>query len=207
MIELIDVWKRFKKNWVLRGINLTIEERGLFAIVGDNGSGKTTLLKIMCGLVKPSRGVVRIFGKDLRRDKEYKRVLGVLFHESVLYEELTVEENLRFYAGVYGCYSEMARYVFDTLGLKYFRDTKVKDLSFGWKKRANLVRALLNDPQILLLDEPLSGLDEKAQRNVIKLLLNLSKDRIIVFTSPTEPNLKCTVFKLREGVLHVDSPD
>ena len=207
MIELIDVWKRFKKNWVLRDVNLKIEDCGLFAIVGDNGSGKTTLLKIMCGLIKPSKGVVKIFGKDVRKDRGYKSIVGVLLHENVLYEELTVEENLRFYANAYGCYSELAKDAFKTLGLDGFRDTRVRDLSFGWKKRANLVRTLLNDPKIILLDEPLAGLDEKARQDVKNLLINLSKDRIVVFTSPTKPDVECMMFKLKNGVLHVGSSD
>lgn len=205
MIELRDVWKRYDRRWVLKGVNLEIVDNGIFAIVGDNGSGKTTLLKIMCGLVKPSKGVVRIFGKDLREDRGYKKILGVLFHENVLYEELTVEENLMFYANVYGCYSEIARHTFNKLGLNDFRDVEVKQLSFGWRKRANLVRTLLNDPKILLLDEPFSGLDKKAQRDVKDLLINLSKERLVVFTIPTEPDFECTVFKLENGVLHVET--
>jgi len=199
MIELFDVWKRFR-DWVLKGVNLRIERNGLFAIVGDNGSGKTTLLRIMCGLEKPNKGFVKILGRDLR---DCKRFLGVLLHENILYDELTVEENLNFYAKVYGCYSEISKDVSRRLGLDGYMDFKVKDLSFGWKKRANLVRALLNDPKIILFDEPFSGLDESAREDVREIMFDLSRDRVVVFTTPIEPDLDCEIFRLENGVVYV----
>ncbi|ADB57706.1 ABC transporter ATP-binding protein [Archaeoglobus profundus] len=207
MIELEDVWKRFKKEWILKSVNLRLNGNGLFAILGENGSGKTTLLKIMCGLIKPNRGRVRILGIDLRKDKSYKRYIGVLLHENVLYEELTVEENLKFYAKAYGCYSEIARNMSKRLGLDKYMSAKVKDLSFGWKKRANLVRALLNDPKVVLLDEPFSGLDESARIDVCEILKELSKDRIVIFTTPVSPEIDCKVFRLEKGVLHAGIAD
>ena len=202
MIELSDVWKRFGDEWVLRGVNLRIDRPDLIAVVGENGSGKTTLLKIICGIVKPSRGTVKLFGKDLRRDRSYKRKIGVLFHENVLYEELTVDENLNFYSKVYGIYSDTAREVYERLELERFGDVRVKDLSFGWRKRANLVRALINDPKVVLLDEPLSGLDERSTELVRDLMLELSKDRIVLFTSPRDPEFECHTLRIEKGVLH-----
>ncbi|WP_457549064.1 ABC transporter ATP-binding protein [Archaeoglobus sp.] len=201
MIELEDVWKRFGERWILKGVKLRLE-RGIYALVGDNGTGKTTLLKIVAGLIKPSRGVVKILGKDLRKFKDYKRFLGVLLHENVLYEELTVGENLKFYAKAYGVFSDLAREVFDDFGLERFENSKVKELSFGWKKRVNFVRALINDPKIVLLDEPFAGLDDVARETVKELMLRLSKDRVVVFTSPTASNFKCKLFKIEDGVVH-----
>ncbi len=201
MIELEDVWKRFGERWILKGVNLKLD-KGIYAFVGDNGTGKTTLLKIIAGLIKPSKGVVRILGRDLRKFKDYKRFLGVLLHESVLYEELTVRENLMFYAKAYGVFSDLAKDVFNEFGLERFENSKVKELSFGWKKRANLVRALINDPKIVLLDEPFAGLDNVARETVKELMLRLSRERVVVFTSPTPPNFRCKVFKIEDGVVH-----
>lgn len=202
MIELINIWKRFGRDWVLKDVNLKVEKPNLIAIVGENGSGKSTLLKIICGLIKPSKGVVKIFGRDLKEDRDYKKFLGVLLHENVLYEELTVDENLKFYSNIYGIYSDLAKKVYDVFGLERFGKVVVKDLSFGWKKRSNIVRALINDPKIVLFDEPFSGLDENGKEKLKDLMIELSKERIIIFTSPTEPDLDCKVLKIENGVLH-----
>ena len=197
----MDVWKRYRGEWVLKGVNLKIEENSLIAIVGKNGSGKTTLLKLMCGLIKPTKGVVRILGENVKIDRSYKGKIGVLLHENVLYEELTVRENMEFYERMFGGMSDLARDVFKRLGLEKFEGKKVKALSYGWKKRVNLVRALINDPKILLLDEPLSGLDEDARKEIIELMFELSKDKVIVFTTPSPLDIRCRILKLENGVL------
>jgi ABC-type multidrug transport system ATPase subunit len=192
ILEVSDVWKKFRKNWILKGVNLGIEHPSLLAIVGKNGSGKTTLLKIMCGLVRPTKGTVRVFGENLNTGSYSK--IGVLLHENVLYDELTVRENLEFYDRMFGFMGDVAKDAFDRLGLDEFSDKRVKTLSYGWKKRLNFVRALINDPEILLLDEPLSGLD------VVEIMFELSKERVVIFTSPSELDF-CKTFKLVDGVL------
>ena len=204
-IKLENVWKRFKKDWVLKDVSLDVRRPGIFAIVGFNGSGKTTLIRIICGLEKPNRGVVKVLNMDIRKDARYKREIGVLLHENVLYEDLTVDENLEFFAKIYGGYSDLAKRVFKKLGLREFKDVRVKNLSFGWKKRANIVKALLNDPKVLLLDEPFAGLDEKAKKLVWDLICDLSKDRAVVFTSPTKPTFNVEnlrIFEIKGGEIH-----
>jgi ABC-type multidrug transport system ATPase subunit len=195
LLKLEGVTKRFGGLVAVDHIDLEIDKGESIGIVGPNGSGKTTLLKIVAGLIKPSKGVVKILGNDLRKFKDYKRFLGVLLHENVLYEELTVGENLKFYAKAYGVFSDLAKDVFEAFRLERFENSKVKELSFGWKKRVNLVRALINDPKIVLLDEPFAGLDDVAREIVKELMLRLSRDRVVVFTSPTPPNFQCKVFK------------
>jgi len=203
MIELVDVWKRFGRVWILRGVNMNVRRSTLIAIVGENGSGKTTLLKIICGLIKPTRGSVKILGRDIRKDSTYKYHVGILFHENVLYDELTVHENLIFYSRMYGFkdLNDLARNVFKRLNLERYRDVKVRDLSYGWRKRVNFVRALVNDPEIILLDEPLSGLDETARNTILDLLSDLSNERVVIMTSPTELDVECRTFHLMNGVL------
>ena len=201
MIELRDVWKRFRDDWILRGVSISFG-KGLHAIVGDNGSGKTTLIKIICGLLKPTRGIVRILGREINRD--CKRNLGVLLHENVLYEELTVEENLRFYSRFYG-FRELAEWAFEEFELERYRNVRVGELSFGWKRKANIVRALLGDPQILLLDEPFAGLDGKTRRTVEKIITEISEERLVVFTAPHEPEMDCEVLRIEGG--HVGTPN
>ncbi len=203
LLEVHDVWKKYGKTWVLKGINLKINKNALVGIVGDNGSGKTTLLKIISGLIKPNKGRVKLFNSDIRENLNYKSMIGMLFHENTLYDELTVEENLNFYAKIYGLekMSDIAAEIFKRMRLENYKDTKVKDLSHGMKRRVNLVRALINNPKIVLLDEPLSGLDEKSRKTVKKIMIELSNEKIIIFTSPTEVNIDCIKYKLINGVL------
>lgn len=203
MLEVHDVWKKYGKTWVLKGVNLKINKNALVGIVGDNGSGKTTLLKIISGLIKPNKGRVKLFNSDIRENLNYKSMIGMLFHENTLYDELTVEENLNFYAKIYGLekMSDIAAEIFKRMRLENYKDTKVKDLSHGMKRRVNLVRALINNPKIVLLDEPLSGLDEKSRKTVKKIMIELSNEKIIIFTSPTEVNIDCIKYKLINGVL------
>jgi len=125
-----------------------------------------------------------------------------MFHENILYEELTVKENLDFYAKMFGCMSDVAIDVFERLGLKKFMNERVGNLSYGWKKRLNFVRALINNPKIVLLDEPLSGLDESARVELSKILSELSNDKLVIFTSPSYPELECRVYTLENGILH-----
>jgi len=203
LLEVHDVWKKYGKTWVLKGVNLKINKNALVGIVGDNGSGKTTLLKIISGLIKPNKGRVKLFNSDIRENLNYKSMIGMLFHENTLYDELTVEENLNFYAKIYGLekMSDIAAEIFKRMRLENYKDTKVKDLSHGMKRRVNLVRALINNPKIVLLDEPLSGLDEKSRKTVKKIMIELSNEKIIIFTSPTEVNIDCIKYKLINGVL------
>jgi len=202
MIEILDVWKKFGKKWVLKGINLKV--KNLTAILGENGSGKTTLLKIACGLLKPNRGTVKVFGFDVRKSYEYKSKIGVLFHENVLYEELTLRENLLFFSKMYGFgkLNDLTKNLLKKLGLEKYSNSKVKNLSHGLKRRANFVRAFLNDPKVILLDEPLAGLDESAKEAVLEIIDQLSDEKTILFTSPAEVEIQCKKYRLCGGVLN-----
>ncbi|ABO08903.1 ATP-binding cassette domain-containing protein [Pyrobaculum calidifontis] len=171
MIEIRDVWKRLGGFWVLRGVNMRVNS--VVTLVGPNGSGKTTLVKIIAGVLEPSRGEVLVDG---RRPRVPASVLGVVFHTPMLYPELTVRENLKLFAKLSG-----GRLVGCPLGVCKVLDKPVKALSFGWRRRVDVVRALLPDPPNLVIDEPTTGLDEEARGE----LLDLLKERgAALLTSP-----------------------
>ena len=198
VLSVSNVWKRYLRSWVLRGVNFEVSRGEVVALLGKNGSGKTTLLKMVCGLVRPTRGKIVLLGEDVHYGEgEYRRRIGVLLHESLLYEELTVRENLDYYAKMYGLQrfeeSETALSAYENLGLRRYENTKVGHLSYGWRKRANIVRALINNPDVIMLDEPLSGLDEEGERTVSKLMADLSRDRTIIFTIPNEEELAALI--------------
>lgn len=209
-LKLEDIWKRYGGRWVLKGVELEVNESTVMCIYGENGVGKTTLLKIVAGLVAPTKGRVLINGSSDRRFRN--SLQGVLLHENILYEELTVEENITYYSRLYGDVNQdLIDKLVDALGLKSYWRTKVGALSYGWRKRANIVRAFINNPRVLLLDEPFTGLDINAYRNLLEIIMNVSEGRIILFTISNESDLNrihndfegdLIVKELKEGGLH-----
>ena len=210
VVQAIDIWKRYRGRWVLKNLSMSVNRSSITTILGRNGVGKTTLIKILCGLVRPTKGRVFVFGEDVHRGEGgYRRSIGVLMHYNILYDELTVVENLDYYARMYGLSgyidSPAAREAFETLGLKKYRDTKVGHLSFGWRKRTNIVRALINDPSIVIMDEPTSGLDEVATEEVARLLSRLATNKTIIFTISNREDLDILVGKeLKPRVLRLE---
>lgn len=187
-LELDNVWKRYSLNqgWVLRGVSLCLKRGEGYTVIGPNGSGKTTLLRIAAGLVKPSKGAVRVRGEPPSSTRA-KKLYGTVLHHSLLYDELTVRENLEYYASLYGLrdYRPEEDEAVVELGLKRYLDTRVGELSFGWKKRANIARALIHRPQLLIIDEPFTGLDDEAIMKLSKLLASLVENGVTVLaTSP-----------------------
>lgn len=160
MIEVVDVWKRLGGAWILRGVSLRVNS--VVTLVGPNGSGKTTLVRIIAGVLEPTRGVVQVDG---RRPKVPASLLGVVFHTPMLYPELTVRENLKLFSKLAGGRLEGC-----PLGVCKVLDKPVKALSFGWKRRVDMVRALLPDPPNLVIDEPTTGLDEEARGELLDIL-------------------------------------
>lgn len=194
MVE--DVWKRYQRdgNWVLSGVTLNASSEGIF-ITGPNGSGKSTLLKIISGLIRPTKGRVLIYG---RSPTEAKAKLGIVLHYSLLYNDLTVEENLTYYAKLYGIEPDLYENgIVEQFGLRNFLNKKAGELSFGWRKRVDIARALLHDPKVLLIDEPFTGLDEEAASTLKTVLENLVKKGItILATSPIKADFGVWGFKV-----------
>ena len=202
VLEVSGVWKRYAygRGWVLRGVDLCLPGGRGALVMGPNGSGKTTLLKIAVGLVRPSRGSVRVAGYP-PASLEAKRRMGVVLHHSLLYDELSVRENLEYYARLYGVegYEPGRDEVVEALGLRRYLDTKAGDLSFGWRKRANIARALLHRPMLLAIDEPFTGLDDDAVRALRDILEGLvARGVAVLATSPQ----KGAAQLLRRGFTH-----
>ncbi len=174
-VEIIEVSKRYGYLQALKSVSLEIEEGEFLAFSGHNGAGKTTLLKIIATHISPSSGTVKIFGDDaFKNSAEIRRRIGLVTHESFLYDELSVKENLLFYAKLFSVKEEED--FLDTiefLGLKRWYNVPVKQLSHGLRKRADIVRALIHNPDLILLDEPFAGLDT----NTCDILVNYFKSR------------------------------
>jgi len=196
------VWKRYNSRWVLRGVNLNVYRGDRIFILGANGSGKTTLLGVMAGLIQPSRGSISYSCGPP------KACVGYSGHYPLLYEDLTVEENIKYYSILYGVdpRSVIGSGLWSSLSLNRVEGSKVSQLSYGWRKRVDIARATLHNPQVLLLDEPFTGLDEDASGSLADILLYLSESGVgIVMTSPRPDReyveTATRIYSLRGGVL------
>ena len=169
IIAVTNLVKQFGRFAALRGVSASFEASRLYGILGDNGAGKTTLLRILAGLVPPTRGEISILGK--KNPREVCREFGYMAHPSLLYDEMTGMENLRYFARLYGLEDDArCAQVIAAVGLDPALERPVGQYSQGMRQRMSLARALLNDPKILLLDEPFSNVDIRSAREMVKLL-------------------------------------
>lgn len=179
MIETRGLTKSFGPRTALDGVSLSVAQGEFVALVGPNGAGKTTLLRILATLSRPTSGMVHLAGLDLRsHGEDVRRHIGFLSHRTLLYDDLTAEQNLRFYARMYDLDRRSLR-VDDLLarvGLEARRHDLVQTFSRGMKQRLAVARAVLHEPQLLLLDEPYTGLDPQAVDILRDLLAELTDE-------------------------------
>jgi heme exporter protein A len=170
-IELEDVGRAYGERTALAGVTLTLEPGRTLAVFGANGAGKTTLLRILAGLLRPHAGRASVLGAELPREAYRARGrIGLLGHEPMLYRDLTVRENLRFHARLHGVGPGRAEALVERVGLAAWADDPVRTLSRGMAQRAAICRAVLHEPELLLLDEPLANLDPGAADAVAPLI-------------------------------------
>ena len=174
-----DLRKRFGDLEAVKGVSLEIPAGELFGVLGPNGSGKTTLLRMLCGLLEPTSGEAWVAGHDVRSDADRIRErVGYMSQKFGLYEDLTVLENLEFYAQVYGLRGERRkeriRAMIEMAGLEGRTRQFAGTLSGGWKQRLALGCAIVHQPAVLLLDEPTAGVDPASRRTFWKIIDRLS---------------------------------
>ncbi|HFK1090826.1 TPA: ABC transporter ATP-binding protein [Listeria monocytogenes] len=176
MIKLTNVVKKFGKIEAVKGINLEVEKGSLFAFLGENGAGKSTTLSMICTESEPTSGEIYIDDEKLtfKNRKLFRQKLGVVFQENVLDALLTVRENLYNRASLYGKtkaeITERLALVSSIMGIEDILNRRFEKLSGGQKRRAEIARAIMHDPEILLLDEPTTGLDPKTRVSVWKII-------------------------------------
>jgi heme exporter protein A len=183
IVEVRNLVKSFGPRTALAGVDLSVEEGEFLTLVGPNGAGKTTLLRVLATLTRPTSGTVRIAGLDpAKAGDRARRRIGFLSHRTLLYGDLTAEQNLRFYARMYDLQgdTERVRYLTERVGLAERRHDLVRTFSRGMQQRLAVARAVLHRPQVLLLDEPYTGLDPNAAQVLTDLLAELAGEGCIV---------------------------
>lgn len=187
MIEVRRLVKTFGIKPVLRGVDFRVDEGEFVALLGPNGAGKTTFLRILASLSRPTLGEVSLAGHALPAEAAaVRRILGVVSHQPLLYGDLTAEENLRFYGRMYGVahLERRVREVLETVGLSARRQDLVRQFSRGMQQRLAIGRAILHEPEVMLFDEPHTGLDPEAAAMLDGLLQEVAaRGRTVVMTS------------------------
>lgn len=187
MIKVRKLIKRFGLKIVLRGLDFDVEQGEFVALLGPNGAGKTTFLRILASLSRPSMGGVSIAGYRLPdQASAVRRRLGVVSHLPLLYGDLTAEENLRFYGRMYGVrdLNQRVKEVLELVGLTPRRRDLVRTFSRGMQQRLAIGRAVLHDPDVMLFDEPHTGLDQDASAMLDTVLREVAaRGRTVVMTS------------------------
>jgi ABC-2 type transport system ATP-binding protein len=188
VIEVEKVTHLFKDHRALNGISFQVEAGSLHGFVGPNGAGKTTTLKLICTLLKPQTGRIRVFGMDVRSDvKSIRQKLGYMPDHFSMYKQMTVYEYLDFFAAAYGHVAKRREVIVgDVLALTDMegrKDDLIQGLSRGMQQRVSLARVLVNDPDLLLLDEPASGLDPRARIELMEILRELKRMKKTIFIS------------------------
>jgi ABC-2 type transport system ATP-binding protein len=181
-IEFREVKKSFGNTAAIDGLNLSIFEGEVYALLGHNGAGKTTALRLLLGLLEADEGNITVFGNDPIKDGNAVRSMcGVLSEDVGLYEPLTVYDNLIYYADIYGMKRMESNECIDVLlsrfDLLVKKNVIIKGFSTGMKKKVALIRAMLHRPRILLLDEPTNGLDPVSTADLRSILLELAKEQ------------------------------
>jgi heme ABC exporter ATP-binding subunit CcmA len=181
-ISTLDLERRFGPVRALRGVTLEVAAGKTVALFGSNGAGKTTLLRVLAGLLRPSAGEAALLGVALPGDQRLRRRIGVLGHDSFLYGDLSGAENLRYYARLYRVKDpRRADALLDALGLREAGGRPARTYSRGMIQRLSLARAILHEPEVLLLDEPFTGLDPSGSRILREVLSDLRARHVTVF--------------------------
>ena len=214
-LKIESLTKKFKEVKAVDNVSYTMHN-GVYGLLGANGAGKTTFMRMLCTLLTPTEGRITCNGEDIfEMGAEYRKFLGYLPQEFGFYPEFSVRDYLMYIASIKGIKTVAAKRKVDRLirevGLLKVQDRKMKKLSGGMKRRAGIAQALLNDPKILILDEPTAGLDPNERIRFRNLLAGLGQDRVILLSTHIVSDVASIageILLMKEGkMVHTGSPE
>ena len=187
-IAVSNLTRRFGAFTAVDSLTFDVERGEIFGFLGSNGAGKSTTIRMLCGLLKPTSGTAKVDDIDVSREPEaVKRRIGYMSQRFSLYERLTVDQNIRFFAGMYGLrpqvLEERRRFVLEMAGLAGREQTRASDLAGGWRQRLALGCAILHEPPIVFLDEPTGGVDPLSRREFWRLIDRLATSGVTVLVT------------------------
>ncbi|MEM2755057.1 MAG: ABC transporter ATP-binding protein, partial [Candidatus Methanomethylicia archaeon] len=185
IVSIVDLTKKFNGLVAVNRLNLTIYRGEIFGFLGPNGAGKTTTIRMICGLIKPTSGSINVAGIDVVRNAEAVRSkIGYMAQSFCLYEDLTVEENLKFFSSIYGISGferrKRVQELLELVKLERFRNVLAGNLSGGLKQRLALAVALVHSPELLILDEPTAGIDPPLRREFWHFFREINRNGVTV---------------------------
>jgi len=216
VLKTCNLTKQYKENTAVDNLNMNILKGDIYGLLGENGAGKTTIMRMILGLIKPTNGSVELFGEKLTEDKKYVLArVGSIIEFPGFYGNLTAVENLNIHRKLMGIPDESRiREVLEIVGLTETANKRAKDFSLGMKQRLGIARALLHNPEFLVLDEPTNGLDPMGIMEIRNLILDLSKKRHITVLISSHILSEVQQLATRLGIMHkgklleeVDSED
>ncbi|MCM1252543.1 MAG: ABC transporter ATP-binding protein [Clostridium sp.] len=213
-LKIENLTKEFQGMKAVNDISYTME-KGVYGLLGLNGAGKTTLMRMLCTLIKPTQGSITCNGEDIfRMGEQYRKLLGYLPQDFGFYPDLTVKDYLLYIASIKGVNKAAAKKkvkeLLTEVGLSKAQDKKMKKLSGGMKRRAGIAQAMINNPEILILDEPTAGLDPNERIRFRNLISTLAQDRLVLLSTHIVSDIESTaneIIFMKEGeFLHTGSP-
>lgn len=203
-IEIKKVSKKFKDIEVLKNVSMTLESGHIYGFTGHNGSGKTVLLKLICAFLEPTTGEILFDGKNVIKENSFPPSTRALIEKPNFLSDLTGYENLELLARIQNIIGE--KEIEDTLkkvGLEEDKDKLYYKYSLGMKQKLGIAQVLMEDPEILILDEPFNGLDENSIKNIRKILLK-EKGKLIILATPDKEDIKVLcdeIYKFNDGTV------
>lgn len=205
-LEIKDLTKEFSGFTAVNEVSFSMRN-GIYGLLGINGAGKTTLMRMICTLIHPSRGTIQYDGDDIfEMGGEYRRLLGYLPQEFGFYPDFNVTEYLKYIASIKGIPASISRKkveeVLCQVGMERSKNVKMKKLSGGMKRRIGIAQAILNDPKILILDEPTAGLDPNERIRFRNMISGLSQNRIVLLSTHIVSDIECIasqIYFMKEG--------
>ena len=184
-IEARGLSKRYSGAWAVKDVSFAVEAGCVYGFIGPNGAGKTSTISLLTGLLPPTEGDALIFGRSVRKEPDLKRRIGVVPDSPRLYGYMSAKEYLEFFSGIYGVKdnSRRIRELLDYFSLSEHAKKKLKKYSHGMKQKVNIARALVHDPEVLFLDEPISGLDPSGVKEVRDVIISEKNKGKTIFIS------------------------